>query len=29
MILGVNHIRFAYPSRPVLDDASFSVDKGE
>jgi iron complex transport system ATP-binding protein len=29
MILSVNGICFAYPSRPVLDDAGFSADKGE
>jgi iron complex transport system ATP-binding protein len=28
MILSVNGIRFAYPSRPVLDDAGFSIDRG-
>ncbi|MBN1437914.1 MAG: ABC transporter ATP-binding protein [Anaerolineales bacterium] len=29
MILTVQGIRFAYPSRPVLDDATFTAKKGE
>jgi iron complex transport system ATP-binding protein len=29
MILSVQGLRFHYPSRPVLEDASFSVEKGE
>jgi iron complex transport system ATP-binding protein len=29
MILTVKGIRFRYPSHPVLDEASFSVEKGE
>jgi iron complex transport system ATP-binding protein len=29
MILNVEGIKFHYPSRPVLDDASFSVDAGQ
>lgn len=29
MILTVNGMKFHYPGRPVIDDASFSVEKGE
>ncbi|MFN2124946.1 MAG: ATP-binding cassette domain-containing protein, partial [Candidatus Promineifilaceae bacterium] len=29
MILNVQGLRFSYPGRPVLDEASFAVEKGE
>ena len=29
MILNVQGIRFYYPGRPVLEEASFTVEKGE
>lgn len=29
MILSVQGLRFQYPGRPVIDDATFSVEKGE